>query len=257
MTIGDEERVLGQTVALLASRGDQESVRLLVEVTQLEFESTDDWFTDNTNWSDRYWAVVLYVDEQIIASFTDAIMERVRPTLIDVATRNGHGAVDRALIRPVLPEVSMDWRDIHRARTALRPTNQARRERRESAALSRDDLAFASREELTVYEALKHIQRTTPEDKTISIAPLPGVRLRAGHTWTPDLVVLGNGRALVFEVDGPHHRERRRYADDRNRDLQWHRCGIPVVRLPVEDTADPDLLLTRLTEELKRHLWPR
>jgi len=104
-----------------------------------------------------------------------------------------------------------------------------------------------------LYEALREVQQDGPPDKTIALVPLPGVRLQAGHTWTPDMVVIGNGRAVVFEVDGPHHRQR--YADDRNRDLQWQRCGVQVVRLPVEDVAQPTLR-DRVLEELRRHLWP-
>ncbi|MEW1914476.1 hypothetical protein AB0442_39860 [Kitasatospora sp. NPDC085895] len=83
------------------------------------------------------------------------------------------------------------------------------------------------------------------------------MRLRAGHTWTPDIAVLGNGRVVIFEVDGPHHRRSRRHADDRNHDLQWQRCGVPVVRLPIEDLADHVQLVKRLREELLCHLWSR
>lgn len=53
---------------------------------------------------------------------------------------------------------------------------------------------------------------------------------------------------MVIEVDGPHHRALVRRADDGNRDLQWNRCGVPVVRLPVEDLADDKKLDDRLAE---------
>ena len=65
---------------------------------------------------------------------------------------------------------------------------------------------------------------------------------------------MGRGRVLIVEIDGPHHRSQRRYVDDRNRDLQWQRCGVPVVRLAVEDLQDGDALVTRLREEILRHL---
>ncbi|MEV6703100.1 SUKH-4 family immunity protein [Streptomyces sp. NPDC051453] len=39
--------------------------------------------------------------------------------------------------------------------------------------------------------------------------------------------------------------------------LQWQRCGIQVVRLPVEDLRQGEQLTNRLKEELLRHLWPR
>lgn len=42
--------------------------------------------------------------------------------------------------------------------------------------------------------------------------------------------------------------------DDRNRDLQWQRCGVPVARIAVEDLADDAALEDRLREEILRHL---
>jgi hypothetical protein len=140
-------------------------------------------------------------------------------------------------------------------RAALdRPINQARRERAGGPHPGEDGLVFGSTGELRVYRALKRLQASFPQEDTISIAPLPGVRLRAGNTWSPDVLVLGRGRALIIETDGPHHRSLRRYVDDRNRDLQWQRCGVPVVRLAVEDLPDSDALDTRLREEIMRHL---
>jgi len=41
--------------------------------------------------------------------------------------------------------------------------------------------------------------------------------------------------------------------DDRNRDLQWQRCGCRD-RLAIEDLQDGDALDTRLREEIMRHL---
>jgi len=38
-------------------------------------------------------------------------------------------------------------------------------------------------------------------------------------------VVIGNGRAAVIEVDGPHHSGRNRRADDAGRDLRWRRLA--------------------------------
>jgi len=150
--------------------------------------------------------------------------------------------------------VDENWRATYAARlTADRPTNQGRRERTLPNHRAEDSLAFDNGGELRLYQALKRIQAGFPEDETIAIAPLPGVRLRAGHTWSPDMLVMGRGQAFVIEVDGPHHRAQRRFADDRNRDLQWRRCGIHVVRLPVEDLDDANALEARLYKEIRRH----
>ncbi|MFD0532352.1 hypothetical protein ACFQ1I_46570 [Kitasatospora arboriphila] len=244
--------VLGQTVALLDRRGEHEAYQLLMDATAIDIERAP-W-----GWNEApSLRVVLLMESHLMSAFTDAMYGLISDVLLEVARRRGFQHANRLEIREVLPEIGPDWRAQYASRAADRPTNQARRERTAPTVLTEDGLAFASKEEHTVYLALKHLQGEAQEDKTIAIAPLPGVRLRASHTWTPDIAVLGNGRAVIFEVDGPHHRQSRRYADDRNRDLQWQRCGVPVVRLPVEDLADPDQLIKRLREELLRHLWSR
>lgn len=245
------DQLLGQTVALLDRRGDQEAVQLLLDVTDLEFEQMQG------GWGSSSQTVVLLIESHLMPLFTDEIYERIKDSLLEVARRRGIQNAHHLEIREILPEVGPDWRAQFAARASARPTNQARRERMAPSVLTEDDLALASQEERIVYLALKGIQAAIPEEKTIAIAPLPGVRLRAGHTWTPDITVFGNGRVVVFEVDGPHHRDGRRYADDRNRDLQWQRCGVAVVRLSVEDLTNREQLIQRLKEELRRHLWPR
>lgn len=66
---------------------------------------------------------------------------------------------------------------------------------------------------------------------------------------------LGDYKAVDDPTDsGPHHRSPRRYMDDRNRDLQWQRYGVPVARIAVEDLADDAALEDRLREEILRHL---
>ena len=87
-------------------------------------------------------------------------------------------------------------------RLAVSPSNQARREFAVATCPVEDGLTFGSAEELLVYRALKRLQSKFPEHDTIAIAPLPGVRLRAGHTWSPDVLVTGP-RAY------PDHRNRR------------------------------------------------
>lgn len=175
-----------------------------------------------------------------------------------VAERNGQLNVGNVEVRLALPEVDGDWRAYHAERLSReRPINQARRESGRATHPVEDGLTFGSREEVLVYQSLKRLQTRFPEDNTIAIAPLPAVRLRSGNTWSPDVLVTGRGRAMVIETDGPHHRNTRRYVDDRNRDLQWQRCGVPVVRLAVEDLADNNALDARLLEEIRRHLAAR
>lgn len=261
------DRILGQTTGLLAQRGDEQAVALLVDVRSMALLDTDEvirtekvfdvWTGDDGPATRTIYrrAAVLEVDDHLVSRFTDEVCQRIATTLSYVAERNGEENVTYVRPRPALPEVDGDWRAAYAARLASdRPSNQARRESAGTTHPVEDGLTFGSAEELRVYRALKRLQARFPEHETIAIAPLPGVRLRSGHTWEPDVLVTGRGRVLIVETDGPHHRGPRRYVDDRNRDLQWQRCGVPVVRLAVEDLHDEDALSSRLREELARHL---
>jgi hypothetical protein len=264
---GRDDRILGQTTGLLAQRGDEEAVALLVDVRSLTIASTSEVARTERIFvpdiDDGVWGTetiylleaILDVDDHLVARFTDEVCQRIAETLSYVAGRNGvEENVAYVRARPALPEAGGDWRTAYAARLAGdRPSNQARRESG-GGHPAEDGLTFGSAEEQRVYRALKHLQKNFPEEETISIAPLPGVRLRAGHTWEPDILVMGRGRVLILEIDGPHHRSQLLYADDRNRDLQWRRCGVEVVRLAVEDLQDGAALVTRLREEIQRTL---
>jgi hypothetical protein len=262
-----DERILAQTAALLAQRGDEQAIALLGDVQSVTIDSTSEvmrresvflpdieggiWGTETIYRQEA----VLDVEDHLVPRFTDEICERIAETLSYVAERNGREDVVSVRARPALPEIDPDWRAALGARLTLdRPVNQARHERAGGSHPVEDGLTFGSTQELRVYRALKRLQASFPQEDTISIAPLPGVYLREGHTWSPDVLILGRGRALIVETDGPHHRSPLRYVDDRNRDLQWQRCGVPVIRLAVEDLKDGDALDTRLREEIMRHL---
>jgi hypothetical protein len=265
------DRILGQTTGLLAERGDEQAVALIVDVRSMALVNTDEvarteQFRDISGLltgdpgalvTETIYrrAAVLDVEDHLVSRFTDEVCQRIAATLSYVAERNGEENVAYVRPRPALPDADGDWRAAYAARLATeRPSNQARRERTQAGKPLEDGLTFGSAEELRVYRALKRLQARFPEQETIAIAPLPGVYLRSGHTWSPDVLVTGRGRALIVETDGPHHRRPGRYADDKNRDLQWQRCGVPVVRLPVEDLDDDDALDSRLLEEIRRHL---
>jgi hypothetical protein len=262
------DRILAQATGLLAQRGDEQAVALLVDVRSIALVDTDEvirtdkffdpWVTgdDGPAYRTIYRrAAVVDVDDHLVSRFTEDACRRIAATLSYVAERNGEENVAYVKPRPALPEVDGDWRATYAARLASdRPSNQARRESADATHPVEDGLTFGSTAELRVYRALKRLQTSFPEHDTIAIAPLPGVRLRSGNTWSPDVLVTGRGRVLIVETDGPHHRGPRRYVDDRNRDLQWQRCGVPVARLAVEDLHDETALTARLREEILRHL---
>ena len=152
-----------------------------------------------------------------------------------------------------LPAVSAAWR-LKAADARQSPTNQARRERAGDGYPSQDGLTFGSQAELAVYNVLVELQRDFPVRNAFAMLPLPGARLRDTAVRTSDFVVIGNGRAVVIEVDGPHHSGRNRRADDADRDLHWRRCGVATIRIASEHASDPRSLKARLEEELKRDL---
>ena len=67
--------------------------------------------------------------------------------------------------------------------------------------------------------------------------------------------MIGNGRAVIIEVDGPHHFGATRKADDHTRDRHWDRCGVHTIRIPSEHADDPSSLKDLLREDLRRRLW--
>jgi hypothetical protein len=268
--------VMARTVELLARRGNEQAVALLVDARLLATAATDDvlrvektpvggFGTPTTHTRHNVYARValLDVEEHLVPRFTAEVLDRIAEVMVYVMRRLGgddpwsyFADVRSVAARPALPEADPEWRTTQAARLGQRPSNQGRKERNLLNLPVQDGFTFASREELTVYQALIRLQQASSEDRTIAVLPLPGARLRTLNTRTPDLVVVGNGRAVVFEVDGPHHRAGHRLADDRNLDLQWERCGVGVVRLPVEDLADLAQLEARLREELNRRLYP-
>lgn len=71
---------------------------------------------------------------------------------------------------------------------------------------------------------------------------------------TPDFLLIGNGRTVVIEVDGPHHYRATRKADDADRDRHWSRCDVYTVRIAGQHTEDVPALVKLLREELRRRL---
>lgn len=268
------DQLLGAAAALLAQRGDEQAVALLLDVQDLAFARTDEILqaahVDETNWhhdDEHSYVALLDVDEHLVDRFTPAVRSRIADALTYVGRRRRAALTDGGgwwlndlryvEARPAVPVVDGDWRTVLTGQLGQRrPDNQARAERLRASNPVEDGLAFASTAELTVYRALKELQATTAEDRTFAILPLPGARLRSGNTWTPDFLVVGGGRAFVLEIDGPQHAAPHRHVFDRDRDLQWNRCNIHVARITVEDADDSKLLRARLVEEIRRNLYP-
>ncbi|MEV4060856.1 hypothetical protein [Nonomuraea dietziae] len=191
------------------------------------------------NWTAATYEAVLTVDPALVLEFTPAVTELIWRHLGTVLKRlqreDVRSLVVEAALLP-LPSVPQNWRQVAATPAA---TNQARRERAGGEGYpTLDGLVCSSRAELVVYQILCEIQRDSPLQRSIAILPLPSAKLRDAGVRSPDFTILGNGRAVIFEVDGPHHYGRTRKADDENRDRHWSRCGVRTIRIAHEHTND-------------------
>jgi hypothetical protein len=256
---GKLDLVLGQAHCLLGENGDVLAQSLLASATLTVRRDGGIFYPiPGDNWNAFTYEAALKVDPSLAQEFTTEITDRVWEALGAVFSYHGRDDVQSLVIEQTarqLPAISADWRDQAAQPSKQPPTNQARRERTDGGYPSQDDLVFGSRAEHAVYQVLTEIQRECPVQKAIAVLPLPGAKLRDTGVRYPDFVVLGNGRAAVIEVDGPHHYGRTRKADDAARDRHWGRCGVPTIRITSEHADDPGSLKAILQEDLRRQLW--
>ncbi|MGW6505125.1 AbiJ-related protein [Nonomuraea angiospora] len=250
--------VLGQAHHLLDADG-QGLARDLLRNATLTLRRDGGFFhpIPGDNWTDATYEAVLTVDPALVPEFTPAVTDLIWQHLSTVLKRLQREDVMSLVVEAVLlplPPVPQNWRQVAATPAA---TNQARRERAVGEGYpTLDGLVFGSRAELVVYQILCEIQRDSSSQRSIAILPLPSAKLRDAGVRSPDFTVLGNGRAVVIEVDGPHHYGRTRKADDEDRDRHWSRCGVPTIRIAHEQADDPVSLKERLREDLTRALIP-
>ena len=267
MSLADDDHdtfdlVLGQTHHLLGVDGDRHAQALLTGV-RLRLQHDGGFFypIPGDNYDQASYEAVLLADPRKVPEFTGDITARVWSKLEAVLRGRGRHDVFGVIVEaevPPLPEIGADWRDrAEQSAAEAQLDNQARRERARGGHPERDGLTLTNEQECGVYDALTELQRLCPRHKTFAIAPLPGVRLRDANVRTPDFVVLGNGRAVVVEVDDRSHYGTTRKADDADRDRHWTRCGVDTIRISGQHTEEPEALLELLREELARLLWRR
>ncbi|MEU5417069.1 hypothetical protein [Streptomyces clavifer] len=141
------------------------------------------------------------------------------------------------MVGPVIPAPIADWREQLRTANGPTPTNQARSLRLEPAEQHpiEDDLYFTNKWEQRVYRVLKAKQAALPDNQTIGIIPLAGMKLLGSTRW-PDFLITYKGRAGVIEVDGPHHAGVRRASADHSRTNLLYSAGVEWVdRIDVRD----------------------
>jgi AbiJ N-terminal domain 3 len=256
---GKLDLVLGQAHCMLGENGDVLAQSLIMKaVLTVRRDGGIYYPIPDDNWNAFTYEAVLTLDPSLAQEFTTEVTDRIWETLGTVFGYHGRSDVQSLVIKhavPQLPAISADWRGQAAQPSRQPPTNQARRERTDGGYPSQDGLVFGSRAELAVYHILTEIQRNCTVQKAIAILPQPGAKLRDTGVRHPDFVVLGNGRAAIIEVDGPHHYGRTRKADDADRDRHWGRCGVPTIRITSELAEDPESLKSILQEDLRRELW--
>lgn len=257
-TESDLDRVLGQTAALLRERGQTRAASLLAAAT-LTFEPDGGFYrpVEGDDWTENTYRAVLHFPRGSY-EFDKHVRTALWSVLESLLVRLGCGEVQDFALREAmapLPDVNPDWRGL--GQQSL-PTNQARRSRQKTPdpEHTHRGLVFDSRWEIAVFKMLERLQSDLDPTATIAIAPLPAVQLRAVLTHlTPDVLVIGNGRAVVVEVDSHYHRTHRRRVDDDDRNRHWTRCGVRCVRIAVEniDSAAAEAEQA-LREDLAREL---
>jgi hypothetical protein len=256
---GKLDLALGQAHSLLGEAGDA-LAQGLISAASLTLRRDGGYFQPypDDNWTVSSYEAVLTVDPRLAPEFTTEVTGRIWTVLSTILTHHGRQDVLSLAIEPAarpLPAIAADWRDHATQEHQPAPSNQARRERAEGGYPAQDGLVFGSQAELAVYRALVELQRETKTEDTFAVLPLPGTRLRDTGVRTPDFVVVGRGRAVVIEVDGPHHYAKTRKADDHVRDRHWDRCGTYTIRIPSEHAGDHTSLKDLLREDLRRRLW--
>ena len=125
------ERILGQAAALLAQRGDEEAVALLVDVRSVIIDMTSEvartervyipdiedglWGTETVYLQEA----ILDVDDHLVSRFTEEVCQRIAETLSYVAERNG---VWDVVVRPGAPGAAGGRRRL--AHLLCRPAGQ-------------------------------------------------------------------------------------------------------------------------------------
>jgi len=232
-----DELILAQSAFYLDEQGDVEAAALLLDVADIDFIAWERDY-DITNYR-----ACLNAPGWLAKRFTPEIIERVESVLRKIAARHDVHIYD-VVIGAALPFVDHTWRESLYARlSGGTVTNHAVRVEPDPR-LRRDGFNFDSLEEIKVYDALKRAQADLVKHdpaNTITIFPLPLGRVGIGSSWTPDFLVVRQGKIGLIEVDGPHHRGRA--GADTTRDRHWKNSGvIHIERILVEETSlDRDL----------------
>lgn len=225
------EWLLGASALLMKHQGDIRTAELIADVSALEVRLWD------TQFDREGYRIVLVVDAQLFPRYDEEALKRIEKVMQTVLMPAGK-EVDEFAVRPDI-RLPTGWRDQFRQPSGPRPSNHARKVRRDLPNHPiEDDLHFTNEWEYRVYQVLKEKQAALPDNETIGIMPLGKMRV-LGSTREPDFLITYKGRAGVIEVDGPHHEGPKRASNDHSRTDLLINAGVEwVARLDVRDTTE-------------------
>ncbi|MEU9289357.1 DUF559 domain-containing protein [Streptomyces sp. NPDC048275] len=220
------EWLLGTSALLMQHQGATDTAELIADVTSLEVRL---W---NTQFDEEGYRVALVVEPRLYPRYDEAALKSIGSAMRLVLEPAGKD-VDEIHVRPEIPRLAAGWREQVKTANGPKPSNQARKVRLEPRHPVEDQLHFTNQCELELYQVLKKRQAALPDNETIGIMPLGGMRVRR-RVLEPDFLITYRGRVAVIELDGPHHRDRA--SADHSRDRQLRHAGVAFVeRLNVEE----------------------
>ncbi|GCB45363.1 hypothetical protein [Streptomyces sp. NL15-2K] len=239
------EWLLGTSAVLAYHLGKTDTARMIADVTSAEVRL---W---NTEYDHEGYRIVLVVEPGLYPTYDEEALEGIAVVMRDVMWGSSK-SVDELVARPSIPRLGPDWRRQIQTADGPKPSNQGRKVQLEPGHPVEDQLRFTNEWELDVYRVLRERQESLPDDETIGIVPLGGMRVR-GWTFEPDLLITYRGYAGVIEIDGPHHKGHA--GRDHSRSRLLLNAGVRYVdRLNVEEVNSRaevekfvDSFLTRLT----------
>ncbi|MET9813898.1 DUF559 domain-containing protein [Streptomyces sp. NPDC006355] len=220
------EWLLGTSALLMQHQGAGKIVELIADVTSLEVRL---W---NTQWGEEGYLVTLVVEPSLLPRYDQEALKSIGEAMMLVLRPAGKD-VDEIRVRPEIPRLAAGWRGQVKSVNGPKPSNQGRKPRLAAHHWIEDQLYFTNQYELELYQVLKKRQAALPDNETIGIMPLGGMRVRR-RVLEPDFLITYRGRVAVIELDGPHHRDRA--SADHSRDRQLRHAGVSFVeRLNVEE----------------------
>lgn len=220
------EWLLGTSAVLAYHLGKTDAARLIADVSSAEVRL---W---NTEFDQEGYRIVLVVEPHLYPAYNEPVLDGIAEVMRQVLWGSSK-SIDELVARPSIPHLGPDWRKQVKTADGPKPSNQGRKQQLEPSHPTEDQLRFTNEWELDVYRVLRERQASLPDNETIGILPLPGMRVR-GWTFEPDLLITYRGYAGVIEIDGPQHKGHA--GRDHSRSRLFVHSGVKVVdRLNVEE----------------------